>query len=300
MSGTVATRPRQGARLSEPVRSGAKRSLRLYGELTAGLRPGPDFLIIGAKRGGTTSLWNYLQEHPRVLPLLPARQRIKGPHFFDSNFPLGMRWYRSHFPTSAWRRALERRGGGPVAAGDASPYYLFHPLAAERAARLAGDSRVIALLRDPVERAFSHYKERVRHGAEPLSFEEALEAEPERLAGEAERIVAEPGYSSFAHEHHSYVAQSRYLDVLPAWLERFPRERVLLLPSEDLYVDPQATLDRVTAFLGLPRRALRDRTRHNYHPAADMRPSTRRHLRGLFAQHNRELSERLGVRLDWT
>jgi hypothetical protein len=300
MSGAMATRPGQAARLTGPLRGGAKRSLRLYGELTAGLREDPDFLIIGAKRGGTTSLANYLQEHPRVLPLLPARQRIKGPHFFDSNFELGMRWYRSHFPTAAWRRALERRGGGPVMAGDASPYYLFHPLAAARAAERVGDTRVIALLRDPVERAFSHYKERVRHGAEPLGFEEALEAEPERLAGEAERIVAEPGYLSSAHEHHSYVAQGRYLDMLPAWLERFPRERVLLLPSEDLYADPQAALDRVTAFLGLPSRPLRDRTKHNYHPAADMRPQTRQHLRGLFAEHNRELSRWLGIRFDWT
>jgi hypothetical protein len=298
MSGAVATRP--AARLTDPVRGGAKRSLRLYGELTAGLREGPDFLIIGAKRGGTTSLFNYLQEHPRVLPLLPARQRIKGPHFFDSNFQLGMRWYRSHFPTSAWRRALERRGGGPVIAGDASPYYLFHPLAAERAARLVGGTRVIVLLRDPVERAYSHYNERARHGAEPLSFEEALEAEPERLACEAVRIVAEPGYLSFAHEHHSYVAQSRYLDMLPAWLERFPSERVLLMPSEDLYADPQGTLDRVTEFLGLPGWTLRDRTKHNYHPAADMRPQTRQHLRGLFAEHNQELSKLLGMRLDWT
>jgi hypothetical protein len=296
MRGTQAQRPR--AALADPLKNGAKRSLRLYGELTAGLRGLPDFMIIGAKRGGTTSLYNYLLEHPRVLPLLPARQHIKGAHFFDSNFTRGMRWYRSHFPTAARRRPLER--GGPVATGEASPYYLFHPLAAERAARLAGDSRVIVLLRDPVERAYSHYKERARHGAEPLGFEEALEREPERLAGEADRIVAEPGYSSFAHEHHSYVAQGRYLDMLPAWLERFPRERVLIMPSEDLYADPQATVDRVSAFLGLPAFQLRDRTRHNYHPAAGMREQTRQQLRGLFARHNRDLAELLGMRFDWT
>jgi hypothetical protein len=296
MSTTLAEPP--GGASAGRLKSGVKRSLRLYGELTAGLRTPPDFMIIGAKRGGTTSLYNYLLEHPRVLPLLPARQHIKGVHFFDSDFHRGARWYLSHFPTGAYRR-LRGRDDGTALAGEASPYYLFHPLAAERAARLVPSTRVIVLLRDPVERAWSHYKERVRHGAEPLGFEEAIEREPERLAGEVGRILAEPGYSSFAHEHHSYLAQGRYLDMLPAWLERFPSERVLVVPSEDLYADPQAVLDQVTVFLGLPPWRLRDRTWHNYHPAADMREQTRRHLRGLFAEHNRDLAELLGMRLGW-
>jgi Sulfotransferase domain len=295
MSIAAVRRPRTV--VGAPLRTGVKRSLRRYGELTAGLRGLPDFVIIGAKRGGTTSLYNYLLEHPRILPLLPARMHIKGAHFLDTNFHRGTRWYRSHFPTGAYRRLRER--GGRVAVGEASPYYLFHPLAAERAAELVPDTKVIVLLRDPVERAFSHYKERVRHGAEPLGFEEALEREPERLAGEAERIVREPGYASFAHEHHSYVAQGRYLDMLPAWLEHFERERILALPSEEFYADPRAAVDRVSAFLGLPSWRLRSRTWHNYHPAADMRPETRQHLRALFAGHDRELARLLGIRLDW-
>jgi hypothetical protein len=297
MSSTLA-RPQRAA-LSGPVRTGAKRSLRLYGELTAGLRDLPDFMIIGAKRGGTTSLYNYLLEHPRVLPLLPSRQRIKGAHFFDSNFSRGMRWYRSHFPTGAYRRVRER-DGRPVVAGEASPYYLFHPLAAERAARLVPDTKLIVLLRDPVERAWSHYKERVRHGAEPLGFEEAIELEPERLRGEAERIVSEPGYLSYAHEQQSYLAQGRYLDCVPPWLDRFPPERTLIMPSEEMYADPQATLDRVTEFLGLPAWRLEDRTKHNYHPAAGLPKATRSELSARFAEHNRDLAKLLEMRFDWT
>ena len=96
-------------------------------------------------------------------------------------------------------------------------------LAAQRLAREVPDVRIIVSLRDPVERAYSHYKERVRHGAEPLSFEEALEAEPGRLNGEAERIVRDPSYRSKAHEDHSYLAQGRYLDMLPRWFA-FSRE----------------------------------------------------------------------------
>jgi hypothetical protein len=285
--------------VSGAPREAAKRALRAYGTLTAGARGLPDFLIIGAKRGGTTSVYNYLLEHPLVLPLFPSRQRIKGVHFFDTGYHRGLRWYRGHFPTAASRRLRERRAGRPVVAGEASPYYLFHPLAAERAHAAMPDARVIVLLRDPVERAWSHYKERVRHGAEPLPFEEALAREPERLAGEAERIAAEPGYVSFAHEHHSYQAQGRYLELLPRWLDRYPAERTLVLRSEDLYADPQALLDRVGAFLGLPPFRLRSRTAYNYHPAADMPAAARRRLEHAFADHDLKLAELLGMPLGW-
>lgn len=284
--------------LERSLREGAKRALRAWGGATAGLRRPPDFMIIGAKRGGTTSVYRYLLQHPKVMPLFPARQHIKGTHFFDSEFHRGTRWYRSHFPTRAYG-SLRSRGGPPALAGEGCPYYLFHPLAAERAAEVAPDARVIALLRDPVERAWSHYKERRRHGAEPLGFEEALEAEPARLAGEEERLRREPAYRSERHEDHSYLAQGRYLELLPRWLDRYPSGRVLILPSEDLYADPQATLDRIFAFLGLPPFTVRDVTRHNFVPASGMREQTRRHLRGLFAEHNRELASYLGRPLPW-
>ncbi len=287
-----------GSGLERPLREGAKRTLRAWGELTASLRCLPSFMIIGAKRGGTTSLYKYLLQHPKIEPLFPARQNIKGTHFFDSEFHRGVRWYRSHFPTGAYS-ALRSRGDVPALAGEGSPYYLFHPLAAERAAEVAPDAKLIALLRDPVERAYSHYKERLRHSSEELSFEQALDAEPARLAGEEERLRREPGYYSYEHEHRSYVAQGRYLDMLPRWLDRYPSERVLILPSEDLYADPQATVDRIFAFLGLPPFALRDVTRHNYVPTGSMRQQTRHHLQRLFAEHNRELARYLGMPLPW-
>jgi hypothetical protein len=112
------------------VRESAKRALRGYGQITAGLRRGPDFVIVGAKRGGTTSLYNYVLEHPSIQPLFPGRQHIKGVHYYDSNYARGPRWYRSHFPLQAGGRHLARPGIRPAIAGDASPYYLFHPLAA--------------------------------------------------------------------------------------------------------------------------------------------------------------------------
>ena len=210
---------------SRAVRESAKRLLRIYGELTTGLRRGPDFVIIGAKRGGSTSLYNYVLEHPSIAPLFPGRQHIKGPHYYDTGYARGLTWYRSHFPIEIAGRQAVRPLIRPSICGEASPYYLFHPLAAERLARDFPEVRIIVVLRDPVERAYSHFKERTHHGGETLSFEDALAAEEDRLRGEAERIVAEPSYLSAEHENHSYLAQGRYLDMLPRWFSLFPREQ---------------------------------------------------------------------------
>jgi len=278
----------------------AKRALRSYGELTAGFRGAPDFIIIGAKRGGTTSLYNYLLEHPSVAPLFPGRQRIKGIRYFDVQFLRGQRWYRSHFPLEVAGRQLARPWIPASMTGEASPYYLFHPLAAARLARTAPGVRIIVSLRDPVERAYSHYKERVRHNAEPLSFEDALEAEPARLLGETERMLADPGYRSGEHEDHSYVAQGRYLDMLPRWFELFPREQFHIVASEDFYADPNRVVNEVWSFLGLTPGRLRSSKRHNFVPAPDLLPATRQHLQDSFAEHNRELEQLLGRSLPWS
>jgi Glycosyltransferase like family 2/Sulfotransferase domain len=281
------------------ARDASKSSLRRYGEITSGLRGEPAFVIIGAKRGGTTSLYNYLLEHPSISPLFPRRQRIKGAHYFDSEFARGRRWYRSHFPLEVGDRHIARPWVVPAITGEASPYYLFHPLAAQRLAREVPDVRLIVLLRDPVERAYSHYKERARHAAEPLSFEDALDAEASRLRGEADRIVAEPGYRSAEHEDHSYLAQGRYLDMLPRWFALFPREQFHIVASEDFYADPDRVVNDTWSFLGLAPGRLRSRTRHNYHPAPDFPPETRHRLQLAFGEHNRELEQLLGRALPW-
>jgi Sulfotransferase domain len=285
-------------RVNRTTRQAAQQVLRQYGVATSGLRHGPDFIIIGAKRGGTTSLYNYLLEHPSIRPLFPGRQHIKGVHFYDSNYARGLRWYRSHFPLQAGQRHLARPDLSPAIAGEASPYYLFHPLAAERLARDFPGVRIIVSLRDPIERAYSHYKEAVYHGRETLSFEAALEAEDERLRGEAERI-AEPGCLSVTHEHLSYLAQSRYLEMLPRWFSQFPREQFHIMASEDFYADPGRHVSEIWRFLGLAPRILVSRERHNHQPARDIRPETRLRLQEVLADHNRGLEELLGRSLPW-
>jgi hypothetical protein len=281
------------------VRARSKQALRAYGMASAYRRSLPDFIIIGAKRGGTTSLWRYLEQHPFLAPSFPERARFKGTHFFDTGYDAGMAWYRSHFPSEARRRRIEQRLAAQVVVGEASPYYLYHPCAAERAAAAVPDAKLILVLRNPVDRAYSHYKARVRDSTEPLTFEDALDAEASRLAGEADRIRAEPGYYSFAHEHYSYIEQGLYLEPLQRWLRYYPRRRVLVERSEDLYADPQSVYDRVISFLGLPPFSLLRTEQFNSTPSDPMRATTRAALLQRVRPHNAALEQFLGRQLDW-
>lgn len=281
-------------RLRQPVVPAAKWALRRYGVATAGSRVLPDFLVIGAKRGGSTSLYRNLARTPGVLPLFPVREQVKGTYYFDVEFGRGERWYRSHFPTAA------QRVDGTVA-GEASPYYLSHPWAPARAGALVPDARVVALLRDPVERAHSHYKERVKQGIETRpTFEAALEAEDARLAGEVERMLDDPGYVSWNHLNFGYLAQSDYVTGVRRWLEHFPRERVLVLPSEDFYAAEGETIDRVRAHLGLPPVGLGTAEHFNDTGSSSVDPALEADLRSRFAPGIAELVSLTRLTAPWT
>jgi hypothetical protein len=280
-------------RLRQPIVPIAKASLRAYGMATAGRRTLPDFLVIGAKRGGSTSLYRNLVRTPGVLPLFPRAADLKGTYWFDVEHARGERWYRSHFPTTAQRRQGEARG--PVAVGEASPYYLSHPHAAARAAALVPDARIVAVLREPVARAHSHYQERRRQGIETLpTFADAVEAEPARLAGEVERMLEDPTYVSWNHLNHGYLAQSDYATGLGRWLDRFPAGQVLVLRSEDLYADDAAVLAQVRGFLGLEAERPVETRQWNRTGSADLDPGLARELAERLAPSVAALEQRLG------
>lgn len=302
---TTSTRTRrERVRRSVPVvaaTTGAKAVLRCWGMATADLRPPPDFLIVGTKRGGTTSLHDYLLRHPAVLPLWPRPQKVKGTYFLAEGWSSkGRRWYRSHFPTRLTRALASRRVGERVLAGESTPYDLFHPLAPERARQVAPDARIVVLLRDPVERAFSHYKERRRHGDDPLPFGEAVTAEAARTAGEEERILADPAYVSFAHRHWTYVAQSRYTAGLGRWLDAYPAERVLVLRSEDLFAKPDDVYAEVLAHLGLSGRPLEGAEQLNAEPSKGMDDDVRRRLEDELRDDVVALEVLLGRDMGWS
>jgi Sulfotransferase domain len=255
-----------------------------YGRATSAARPLPGFLILGAQKAGTTALYAYLRWHPAVTG--PAWKEVS---YFDRHYRRGVRWYRGHFPI--------RRGDRIV--GEASPGYLFHPLAPKRVRATVPEAKLIVLLRDPVDRALSHYHHEVALGREPLSFEQAIEAEPERTRGEEERLVREPGYFSRPWWDHTYLARGRYAEQLERWLALFPREQLLVLPSEELSAEPGQTYARVLEFLGAPPHELDAYPRVYEQHYEGLRPETRQRLAEYFAEPNRLLYELLGRELGW-
>jgi hypothetical protein len=283
------------------VKDAANTATRGYALSTSAERPAPDYLVIGTKRGGTTSMFNYLLMHPGVLGLFPQSRGKKSTDYFFKEPHRGDRWYRSHFHTRTYRRRLEKRLGYPPVGGEASPYYLWDPRIAPQVRQVAPDVRAIALLRDPVERAWSHYQERVENAVEPLTFEEALAAEPDRLDGELERMLADPAYYSEAHDWYSYRSRGVYLHQLQNWAQHFPADQLLVLRSEDLYQDVQATVDRVSAFLGLPSVPVpTTRTFNASRTTSSVPAAARAELAEYFAPHNAALEEYLGQSMNWT
>lgn len=286
--------------LAKTARAQALTGIRRFGMATASRRATPDYLVIGTKRGGTTSMARWLLDHPDVASLFPARETRKGTYYFDVNYGRGEAWYQSHFPTTT---SLERRSaktGRRTIVGEATPYYLHHPHAAIRARRLAPDTKVIALLRDPVDRAFSHWMERSRNGVETLSFADAVAAEAGRLDGEEERMLADPGYTSFAHQHFSYIDQGRYARGLERWMRAFPHEQLLVLRSEDLYEDPASTYSTVLDFLDMPAHTPAAFTAWNNKPKPEFDSGLRAELRSILAPDIADVERLLGRSMDWT
>jgi hypothetical protein len=270
--------------LPAPARKVLRGAYRGYGRATAALRPLPDFLILGAQKAGTTALYAYLRWHPQVTG--PSFKEVS---FFDRHYVRGERWYRAHMPV--------RRSG--VVVGEASPSYLFHPLAAERVARMLPSARLIALLRNPVDRAFSHYQHEVALGREQLSFEEALDREDERMQGELERMLADPAYFSHAWWNYTYAARGRYAEQLERWYDAFPRDRLLVLLTDELAADTAGAYRRTLDFLGVGERELESYPRIFERDYGEMDPGTRARLVREFAEPNRRLAGLLGRELPW-
>jgi hypothetical protein len=284
----------------QPFVPGAKAALRGVGMATAGRRTGPDFLLIGAKRGGSTSIYRNLVATPGVAPLFPRRSQIKGTYYFDVEYERGERWYLSHFPTAIGRAARADDDGTPAIVGEASPYYLSHPHAAGRAAALLPGARIIVALRDPVRRAHSHYQERVRQRIETRpTFAEAIAAEPSRLEGEWERMSADPRYVSSAHLNFGYLAQSAYDRGLQRWLSAYGRDRVLILRSEDFYADERSTLDEIRRFLGLGPVELPAPRHYNDTGSGDLDPRLEADLRDRLRASVDRLEQLAGRTFDW-
>ncbi len=269
----------------------ARTVTRSGGHLTASLRMDPSFLIVGAQRCGTTSMYKTVTKHPSILPAVLH----KGVHYFDVNYGKGARWYRGHFPLVIPGRA----GDGPVVTGESSPYYMFHPLAGERILKDLPGVRLVVLLRDPVERAYSAHAHESARGFETETFEHAIELEPERLAGEEERLRSDPTYVSHTHQHNAYVTRGRYVYQLERLERLFGRERLFVIDSGDLFESARPILTELFAFLGVPPWLPPSFDQHNARPRNSLSPRLQEQLRHGYEEDDLMLTDWLGRSPSW-
>jgi hypothetical protein len=258
----------------------------------------PAFLVIGGQRCGTSSLYRYLGWHPDVLP--PLRKETE---YFSREYARGRGWYQAHFPLEARQAFRERGAARRVVTFEATPDYLFYPPAPERAAHLLPDAKLLVLLRDPVDRAVSHYRHMVRLGFEHLSFEDALRAERDRMRDDLEAVERDSSYRPRDLLRFSYVSRGMYAEQLERWMRFFPEDRFLIVGSEGFFDRTGAVYAEILRFLGL-REAVPDAFPNaslssalSEHP--DVKEETLASLREFFGPRNAQLSELLGRDLGW-
>lgn len=244
----------------------------------------PEFLLVGAQKSGTTALFQLINQHPKVV------KKNGEVHFFDINFHRGLNWYKRLFPKRPQKDHI---------VGDHSPYYLFHPMVPERVFSVAPKMKIIMILRNPVDRCYSHYWHNIAKKLEHLSFEEALNAEPKRLQGRKQRLIQFPFYKSHQYQHFSYLARGIYVDQIQSWLSYFPRKQILILKSQDLRKDPIRVLNKVFSFLKLKPYTVdvRNPEAHSNYPP--METEMRKKLVEYYRPYNQKLEELLGMQFNW-
>jgi hypothetical protein len=258
-----------------------------YARLTSGQRVLPDYLMIGVQKGGSSSLHHYINQHPQVIKALK-----KEIHFFDQSYDKGVDWYRSHFPKA-------NKMTDSKVTGDFSPYYIFHPLVPKRVHDLLPEVKLIVLLRNPIDRAYSQYHHNVRRGREKRSFEDAINGEVERIELQEEKIIANPRHSLYIHQHTSYLSRGMYARQISRWLKFFPREQFLILQSETLFRLPEEVYQEVLAFLGLSPWRPSEFPQKNVGRYEQLSSSTRQKLERFYEVENQKLYAMIGRTFDW-
>ena len=259
----------------------------------------PDFIIIGAQKCGTSSLYEYLVQHPCIASAKGYLASNKEVRYFNRYYDKGVTWYRGHFPSYFHKTYFRITQHSNLITGESSPSYIFHPHAPKRVFKVVPRAKLIVLLRNPVDRAFSHYQHVVRLGKEDLSFEVAIKAEPERLKGEKEKIMSDEHYLSFNYSYHSYLTRGIYVDQLKSWFNIFPKEQMLILNSEQFFADPNEHFKRVVKFLNLPDWTLEEYKKANQGRYETMDKSVRASLNAYFEPHTRALYELIGQEYEW-
>ena len=266
--------------------------------LSASYRVTPDFLIIGTQKGGTTALFYHLGKHPNVRTAYK-----KEVEFFNdkSNYSRGLNWYRSYFPTRAyicfmnWQRM-------PIVCGEATTHYLWHENVPSRVKQLLPNIKLIVLLRNPIERAFSHYQHSCKTGKETRTFAKAIESEFElNRSIECSLTLCGSDTEEAVKKLRGYLRRGVYVEQLERWFKYFSPDDFIILRSEDLFYDGEKVLSTVSKFLRLPnfRYSHVDQVRAGQY-TEEIDPVLRDQLKEFYAPFNRELEQLLCTKFSWS
>ncbi len=239
----------------------------------------PSFIILGGFKCATTSLYQYLTAHPQIVPALE-----KELDFFDREFEQGLDWYLSHFP------ALPENMG--LMTGEATPNYLYCEAAPERIQKSLPTTKLIVVLRDPIERALSHYYFLPKNDRRPEAIESVLIRELQQL----ETAFAKSAEPWEVMGHCAYLGNGLYFYYLQRWLHYFPREQLLIVPMNALEHRPVETMGRVFDYLGLSNYPLPEYQRHKAREYPKISSALEEQLRAFFEPYNRQLN---ALGMDW-
>jgi len=280
---------------NSPIYPIARSLYRTYCNLAGPFHMLPDFIIFGVSRSGTTSLYQYLAQHPNIEPCV-----VKEPRFFDMYYDRGIDWYRMNFPSKWQKFIFTKFKHKKFITGEASGAYLQNPHAPKRIHDLNPNIKLILLLRNPVDRAFSHYKRKMKNGSEKLSFEEVIDQEQSRIEGEQEKMEKNEKYYSTIYHGLSYITTGLYAIRLKRWLEYFSLKQILVLENGEFSRDPEKVYNQAIEFLGLPKWKLPKYEKFSKQRlSVDMNPKTRKKLLEYCKPFNEELYSLIGKGFDW-
>jgi hypothetical protein len=259
--------------------------------LSSSFRVLPECFVIGVVRSGTTSLYHYLGQHPCI-----GSSAYDEIGYFDDNYHLGVNWYKSLFPTKFTKNKIIKKHG-KFLTYDVTPFYIYNPLVARRISASFPRAKIISNLRNPIDRAYSNYIQMYQDGDATKTFEEMIQMSMDEIEKNKSKLNDEVYIADIFYQN--ILARGFYADQLKIWFEKFQKQQILIIPSEDLAQKPDQVLTKVFEFLDLPYFKIKDFTRQNkreYHP---MKDETRKLLVEFYKPYNKKLFDMLGSKFDW-
>ena len=260
---------------------------------TSFLRKKPDFLIVGAQKCGTTSLFGEIKLHPNFLSNANTKKEI---HYFDNYYHYGKKWYLSNFPL---KEIFYKDKNDKKITGEASPYYMFHPHSIRRIHNLFPSMKLIVMLRNPIDRAFSHYNHMVRYGLENLTFEDALKAEEGRIKKDKHLFRINDYHYGHSHRTYSYKNRGFYINQILNIRKYFPAEQLLIIKSEDYYKNPKKIHDSISLFLNISKFPTLEKITKNKGNYKSLSEKIRNKISLYFEPYNEKLYRYLDQDFDW-